>query len=96
MVNIIDIGFGVDKFNQVPIILIISSLVRILTFISVLRPKFFVDPVTANLTKVVSLIGEEQFVDNIACCCLVGWFSVTELTVDIDNCLFFRVTGIFL
>ena len=39
---------------------------------------------------------EEQLVNDIPCCSLIRWFRVSQLSVCIENCLFLRVTLIFL
>ena len=60
------------------------------------KPQFLIDPVTAYLSKVVSLVREKEFIYDISCSCFIGWFSISKLTINIYYCLLFRVAGIFL
>ena len=96
MVNIVHIGLAVDKLNQ-----IFNNLNNVFfgqdpdAHIDI-EIQFPVDAETANFSQVVTLVREEQLVDNIASGCLVRWFCVAQLPVDVKHCLFFRVAGVFL
>ncbi len=96
VVDIINISLRVDKLNQVLYDGNDVFLSKYAGSIRYIKSQLLVDSVTANITEVVSLVGEEQLVDNVACCCLVRWLCISELAVYIENCLLFGVAGIFL
>ena len=59
MVNIIHIGLGINKLDEV-----FDNAYNVfpgkdLGFEGYIKAQFLVDPVTANIAKVISLIGEE-------------------------------------
>ena len=96
VINIIDLSFGVDQLDQIfyngnDIFLGQDLLVH-----SNIQSQFFVHSITSNLSKVITLIGKEQFIYNTTCCFLIGWLSITQLTIDMFNSLFFRVRWILL
>ncbi len=96
MVDIINFCFGVDKFDQVTNNLYNVFPGKYLNRHFGFEAKFLVDPVAAHFPEVISLVGEEEFIDNVSCCCLIGRFSITKLAVNINDCFLFGVAGIFL
>ena len=96
MVDIIDIGFGVEELDEV-----LDDLDHVLlgedTDIHVgLETELLVETVASDITKVVTLIGEEELLDGISCGSLVGWLGVAELTIYVDYSLLFGVARVFL
>ena len=73
-----------------------SSLVRTLIACIDIQAEFGVDPVTADITEVISLFGEEELVDDTAGGFFIRRLSIAELAVDILDGFLFRVGGIFL
>ena len=55
-----------------------------------------VDTITAYLTQVITLVTEEEVVDNLTCTGIIGRISVTQLAVDIQHSLLFTVGDILL
>ena len=55
-----------------------------------------VDTITAYLTQVITLVTEEEVVDNLTCTSIIGRISVTQLAVDIQHSLLFTVGDILL
>ena len=96
VIDIINLRFGVDQFDQVfnngnDVVLGQDLLVH-----SDIKTQFLVHSVSTNLTKVVSLIREEKLVDNSTGRFLIGRLGITQLTIDVLNCLFLRVCWILL
>ena len=60
------------------------------------RPEFLVHSVTSYLTKVVTLVGEEQLVDNTACSFFIWRLGITQLTVDMLHGFLLGVGWVFL
>ena len=96
VVDIVNIRFGVDQFNQVSDDGNDILLRQHLHLFRHVERQFLVDTVTSYLTEVVTFFREEQVSDYFACARIIGWFCVTQLTIDIMDCLLFRVTCIFL
>ena len=96
VVDIINICFRVNQlyqiFNDFNNILFCQHLdihIRI-------QIQFFIDTVTAYLTQVITFFREEQVVNYLTCTCIIRRISITQLTVNIQHCFFFRVTWVFL
>ncbi len=77
MVNIIDICFGVDKLDKIADdldnIFPGKDLYRHFSF----QAKLFINPVASNLSKIISLVGEKQFVNNITGSSFIRWFCIS-------------------
>ena len=96
VVDIIDVTLGVDQlykiFDDGYDILACENLHihRSVKF------KLLVDAIASHLSEVVTLLAEEEVLDNLACCRIIRRLRVTELTIDILHSLLLRVRGIFL
>ena len=49
--------------------------------------QLLVDTVTSYLTKIVTLLTEEQVEDNLACTGIIGRIGITQLSVDVPDSL---------
>ena len=52
-----------------------------------IQSQFLIDTVTAYITQVITLVGEEQVLNHLTCTCIIGRISITQLTIDIKHCL---------
>ena len=96
VVDVIHIGLGVDQLNEV-----FDNLDNVFTcqhplLHSCIKPQLFIEPVTAHLTQVITLVREEQFIDHIPGSGLIRWFGVPELPVNMHHRFLLRVTGVLL
>ena len=94
MVNIIDIGFTVNQFNE-----ILDNFNDVLTsqyahcWINV-HIQFTVDAVTTNIAQVIALVTKEEVENYFFCTGIVSRISISQLTVDISNSFLFTITCI--
>ncbi len=96
MVDIVDVGLGVDELDQVfddgdDILARQRARFRIDVQI-----QFLVDAVTAHVAQVVTLVGEEQLLDHVARRSLIGRLGSAQLPVDINDSFLLGVAGVFL
>ena len=96
MVDIVHLGFRVDELDQVlddgDDILARQRADRRID----VQIELLVDPVTADIAQVVTLVREEELLDHVAGRSLVGRLRSTQLAIDIHHGFFFGVTRIFL
>ena len=88
MVDIVDVGLRVDQLDQ-----IFDDRDHILAgqhsdFVRNVEIQFFIDSETTYITQVVTFVREEEFLDDVTGSCLIGWFRVTQLAVDVNYGLF--------
>ena len=96
MVDIIHLGIGVDKFNE-----ILDNLDDIFlgkhTYIHIcMEVQLVVDTVTTYFTQVITLITEEQIIDYLTCACIIGRICISQLSVDKEHSFLFAVGNILL
>ena len=96
VIDIIDLCFRVDQLDQVfyygnDIFLGQDLLVHL-----DIKTQFLIHSVTSYLTQVISLVGEEQFVDDTASSFLIGRLRITQLTINVLYRFFFRVGRVLL
>ena len=96
VVDIVHLGFRVDELDQVlddgDDILARQRADRRID----VQIELLVDPVTADIAQVVTLVREEELLDHVAGRSLVGRLRSTQLAIDIHHGFFFGVTRIFL
>ena len=85
MVNIIDCSLGIDQLNQ-----ILDNLDDILlsqhAHIHVcVETQLLVDTIAAYITKVITLVREEQVLNNLTRTGIISRICVTQLPVDIKH-----------
>jgi hypothetical protein len=71
----------------------ISSLVSTNSLSVVVQ--FAVDLIATYFSQVVPFIGEEQFIDDTACCFFIGWIGTAQLAVDILTASISELEGSF-
>jgi hypothetical protein len=59
-----------------------------------IKIQFLIDTITTYLTQIITLIREEQVLENLTCTCVICRISITQLTIDIVNSFLLRVTWI--
>ena len=96
VVDIIDFGIGVDELHQV-----FDNLNHVLLGERARLHRnghieFAVDAVASHFAKVVSLVGEEEVLDDLACGDIIGRLCVAELAIDIQHRLLLGVRRVFL
>ena len=89
VVDIVNVGLAVDKADEV-----LDDLDDIFTsehtnVVTNSQSQFFIDAETAHITQVITLIREEQVGDNFTSTCIIRWFGVTQLAIDVCDSLFF-------
>ena len=94
MVDIVNCCTRVDQLNK-----IFNDLNNIFlsqdTNINVsIKIQFLIDTITTYLTQIITLIREEQVLENLTCTCVICRISITQLTIDIVNSFLLRVTWI--
>ena len=94
MVDIIDIGLAVDKANEILNDLDDVFLGEHSHVIGSSETQFLVDAETAHVTQVITLLAEEQVVDNLASTSVIGWLGVAQLAIDVVDGLFLAVTSV--
>ena len=57
--------------------------------------QFLVDAVTAYITQIVALVGEEQVLDGFAGTGIIGRIGIAQLAIDVEHSLLLGVTGVF-
>ncbi len=96
VIDVIDGSFRVDKLNQV-LDDFDDVILRENPHIWVCRQaKLLIQTIAAYVAQIVSLLGEEQLVDDIPCGCLIRRFGITQLFVNVVDSLDLRVRRIFL
>ena len=60
------------------------------------QTKFLVDTVTTYITQVITLVGEEEVLNDLACTGIIGRIGIAQLTIDIEHSLLLGITGVFL
>ena len=88
MVNIVHIGLLVYQLYQIFDDRGDISLGQYPDSIGDIKIQLGVDTVTTDLAQVVTLVGEEQFLDNATRRFLVWGFGIAQLAIDILNSLF--------
>ena len=96
VVDIVDVGLRVDQLDQV-----FDDgddvLARQRADSGVdIQIQLLVDAVTANVAQVVTLVREEQLLDDVACRSLIGRLRSAQLPVNIYDSLLLGVAGVFL
>ena len=96
MVDIVDVGLRVDQLDQV-----FDDgddvLARQRADSGVdIQIQLLVDAVTAHVAQVVTLVREEQLLDDVACRSLIGRLRSAQLPVNIYDSLLLGVAGVFL
>ena len=56
-----------------------------------IKTQLAVDLITANFTQVITLVAEEQFLNDATCCFIIRRIRTTELAIDMLYRLQFRV-----
>ena len=95
MVDIVDGSLRVNQLDQ-----ILDNLNDILLgqYANIhigVQTKLFVDTVTTNITQIITLVREEQVLDNLTCAGIISRVSITQLTVDVKHSLLLRVRWVF-
>ena len=96
VVDIVNLGLLVDKFNQIldnGSDILFSQHTDVVGNIEV---ELGIDSIASNITKVITLLREEEFLNNAAGGLLVWRLGIAELTIDILAGLFGVVGSIFL
>ena len=96
VVYIVHIGVRVNQLNKV-----LDNLYYIIVGKRALTHwrfhiKFAIDTITSYLSEVISFFGEEEVLYHFARCRFVSRFCITQLTIDVQHSLFFRVRRVFL
>ena len=60
-----------------------------------IEPEFLVDAITTHFTEVVTLVGEEEVIDDFACTRIIGGLCVTQLAIDLDHRFTLGVRAVF-
>ena len=58
--------------------------------------QLLVDSVATYFTQVVTLVREEQVLDNLTCTCIIGRIGITQLAIYVEHGLLLRVRRVFL
>ena len=53
--------------------------------------QLLVDSVATYVTQVITLVREEQVLNNLACTCIIGRVGITQLAIDVEHSLLLRV-----
>ena len=96
MVDIIDVGLLVNQFDKVFDNRRDVGLRQHAHLVGHGKVQFRVDAVASHLTEVVTLVREEELLDDAAGGLLVGRFRVAQLAIDIFDSLLRVVGGVFL
>ena len=96
MVDIVDFGLAAQQLDQIFDDGDDVFLCQDLDVIGNVEVQFAVDAVTTDQAQIISLVGEEQLLNDATCRFLIGRLSITQLAVDVFHSLFFRVAGVFL
>ena len=96
MVDIINDGFRVDKLDKVlddfdNIFFRKHSDIHVGGEV-----QLTVDSVTSYVTQVISLLREEQVVDDLTCTGIISRVSITQLTINVQDGFLLRVARVFL
>ena len=96
MVDIIYLSLRVDKLDK-----ILYNLNNILASKRANRwvdrqLKLLVDTETTYITKIITLVREEELLDNIASGSLIWWLRGAQLPIDVDNGLLLGVTWVLM
>ncbi len=94
VVDIVNVALRIDKLDK-----ILDNRDDILTgkHLDIHRSvklKFLIDSVAAHLTKIITLVGEEEVLYHLACRLLIGSLRIAELTIDIEHCITLIVGGV--
>ena len=95
MVDIIDIGLAVDKANEVLDDLDDVFLGEHTHIIGGGETQLLVDAETSHVAQVITLLAEEQVVDDLASASVIGWLGVAQLSIDVVDGLFLAVASVF-
>jgi hypothetical protein len=96
VVDVINLGLGIGKFNQVPDDRYNIFLGKDLDARIYCQAEFSIDTVSSDITQVISLFREKQFIDDPAGGFFIWRFGIPELALNIFDGFFFRICGIFL
>ncbi len=96
MVDVVDVGLGVDKLDQVSDDCYDILLGEHFYIHRCSQPEFAVYAVAAHIAEVISLFGEEKVSDGLAGAGVVRRLGVTQNSVYILDSLLLGVGGIFL
>ena len=96
VVDIVHVGLRVDELNQV-----LDDGDDVLARQRAdgrvdIQVQLLVDAVATYVAQIVTLVREEEFLDDVARRCLIGRLRSTQLAIDIHHGFFFGVTRIFL
>ena len=96
VVDIVDVGLAVNQADE-----IFNNLDDIFAsehanVVADGQAQLLVDAETTHITKVVTLVGEEQVGDNFTGTCIIRWLGVAQLTIDICDSLLLRVARVLL
>ncbi len=83
MVDVVDVGLGVDHLNEILYDLNDVFLCEDLDVHRNSEAEFLVESVTSDFTKIVAFLREEEVVDHLSRACIIGSFGASELTVDV-------------
>jgi len=90
VIDIVDLRLGIDQLDEVTGDGDDVDLGEDFGILGDFKTELLVDPVAADISEVVALVGEEKLVDDSACGLLIRRFRVTQLAV------FCAVIGMFL
>ena len=96
VVDVVDVGLGVNQLDEVFDNLDDVLLGQDAHLHRGRQAELLVDTVAADVAQVVTLLGEEEVCDYLACGSVVGSLGVAELAVDILDSLLLGVGGILL
>ena len=96
MVDIIDCSIGVNQLDEILDDLDYIFFGQDTNILVGIKTQFLVDAVTAHLAQVITLVREEQVLDNLLCTCLISRISITQLLVDVEHGVLLRVCRVFL
>ena len=85
MVDIIDGSLGVHQLDQILDNLDDVLLRQDADIHICVQVQFLVNTVTAHITQVVTLVGEEQVLDDLTGTGIIGRVSITQLTIDVEH-----------
>ena len=95
MVDIINIGLAIDKTNEIFNNLDDVFLSENSHLVGCSQTKLLVDAESTHITQVITLLAEEQVVDDLACTSVIGWLGVAQLTINVVDSLLLAVTCVF-
>ena len=76
VIYIVDICLGINKFNKISDNFNNIFSGKNLNIHFCVKSQFFIYPVSSYFTQIVSFVGEEKLVNNIACGSFVRWLSI--------------------